>query len=154
MAASVTATIDPTYGVINGYTSVDSSGTFGTVATVINARTTDVVQFANGESSGITAILHSAVGFPSAAFPPAPNAFPVMDQQPLAMIISSGPWSTGRLQSGCFSQAFALTVGTYYFGDYDYYNLANMRDVIQVAQASAASSKRAPLSRRQFHSTH
>jgi hypothetical protein len=32
----------------------------------------------------------------------------------------------------CFSQTFTLTVGTFYFGDYDYYNLTNMRDVLVV----------------------
>jgi len=55
--------------------------------------------------------------------------------------LSSG-WSTGRIPINgvgiCFSQAFTLPFsGTYYFGDLDFYNLTNMRDVIVISAAAS-----------------
>jgi hypothetical protein len=52
-------------------------------------------------------------------------------------------WSTGRLASPvseqCYSQTFTLSPGVYYFGDLDYYNLSNFRDVLIVATPPPAS---------------
>jgi hypothetical protein len=140
MALAVAPTTDPTYGVINGYTTVDiTTGTFSNVASVITAHTSDVVQFANAET-GATPILHSAVNFPNAsAFPATPYTFPASTQQPLGTQISQSQWSTGPIQSTsgtgvCFSQAFTISApGTYRFGDLSYYNLSNMRDVLVVS---------------------
>ena len=62
--------------------------------------------------------------------------FPKSARSPIGNVITQALWSTGRLVSqpgvACFSQTFTLTVGTFYFGDYDYYNLTNMRDVLVV----------------------
>ncbi len=139
MSAGVAATPDPRFGVISGYTTLSSTGTFSNVATVITAHPTDIVQFANIEA-GATPIFHSAVGFPGASFPPVPYTFPAAAQRPVGTAITSALWSTGRVApspdggvSFCFSQQFTLQNGTWYFGDLDYYNLANMRDVIVVA---------------------
>ncbi|MBC5801872.1 MAG: hypothetical protein GIX03_02425 [Candidatus Eremiobacteraeota bacterium] len=135
MSSSITATTDPTYGTINGYT--DAAGGSQT-ASVINAKTTDVIQFVNVDSNSIN---HSAVGFPNAkAFPSVPYTFQSASQTPQGTAIStSQTWSTGLIASqggsGCYSQAFTVpSTGTYYFGDYNYYNLTNMRDVIVVTQ--------------------
>jgi len=140
MALAIAPTTDPTYGIINGYTTVDiNTGNFSNVASVITAHTSDVVQFANAEIAS-TPILHSAVNFPSAnSFPATPYTFPSAAQQPLGTQISQSQWSTGPIQSSglggvCFSQAFTIsTAGKYYFGDLTYYNLSNMRDVLVVS---------------------
>lgn len=139
MALAIAPSNDPTYGVINGYTTVDpSTGTFSNVASVITARTTDIVQFANAES-GTTPILHSAANFPNAtSFPATPYTFPASTQQPLGSQISQSQWSTGQIQSAsgagaCFSQPFTISsAGKYFFGDLNYFNLSNMRDVLVV----------------------
>lgn len=140
MALSIAPTADPTYGVINGYTTVDiNTGVFSNVASVITAHTSDVVQFANAET-GSTPIAHSGVNFPSATvFPATPYTFPAATQQPLGTQISQSQWSTGPVQSSsvagaCFSQAFTIsTAGKYFFGDLTYFNLSNMRDVLVVS---------------------
>jgi len=134
ISSSITASNVAPYGGINGYTVLNPDGSFGNVATVINARTSDIIQFANGESGGPASILHSAAGFPTAAFPPVPYDFPTAAQQQAGNAITNGgTWSTGRLGSLCFSQPLTAAPGTYYFGDLDYYNLENMRDVIVVS---------------------
>ncbi|HKU66860.1 MAG TPA: hypothetical protein VJP85_03695 [Candidatus Baltobacteraceae bacterium] len=141
MSLAIAPTSSPNYGEISGYTTADpSTGTYANVASVITAKTTDVLQFANAET-GTTPIVHSAVGFPSAtAFPSVPYHFPASTQQPIGAQISQTQWSTGRISESatfgaCFSQPFSLsTPGTYYFGDYDYYNLSNVRDVLVVTQ--------------------
>lgn len=139
MSSGISATPDPRYGTINGYTILGSSGTVGTVATVIPAHRNDILQFVNAEA-GSSPIFHSAVGFPSGAFPSVPYSFPVAAQKPVGTAISTALWSTGRVAPSpdggitfCFSQQFTLQTGTFYFGDFDYYNLSNMRDVIVVA---------------------
>jgi hypothetical protein len=134
ISSTITAIAAPIYGTINGYVKLNSDGSFGNVATVINAKPSDIIQFVNGENSGPTTILHSAVGFPAVSFPNPPFAFPAGTSQPLGSAISSLQWSTGRLQPlPCFSQTFTVSPGTYFFGDLDYYNLTNMRDVLVVS---------------------
>lgn len=139
MSLAIAPTSAPNYGTINGYTTVDpATGTFGNVATVITAKTSDIVQFANADI-GTTPIQHSAVSFPNAtSFPATPYNFPSSTQQSLGTQITQSQWSTGivpgpNTSGACFSQTFTLpSPGTYYFGDYNYYNLSNMRDVIVV----------------------
>ena len=133
IAAVVTAVNNPQFGVINGYTTVNPDGTFGNVASVISARQTNIIQFVNGELNGPGTILHSAVGFPNAtAFPTVPYSFPAESQTQIGNAISQSLWSAGRLARLCFSQAFTAAPGTYFFGDFDFCNLNNMRDVIVV----------------------
>ncbi len=135
MSSSITATTDPPYGTINGYT--DAAGGSQT-ASVINAKTTDIIQFVNVDANPID---HSAVGFPNAkSFPNVPYTFQSASQTPQGTAIStSQSWSTGLIPSqggsGCYSQPFTIpSTGTYYLGDYTYYNLTNMRDVVVVTQ--------------------
>jgi hypothetical protein len=42
----------------------------------------------------------------------------------------------------CYSQTFTLAAGTYHFGDLDYYNLSNFRDVLIVATPTPAPKLR------------
>ncbi|MBC5806511.1 MAG: hypothetical protein GIW96_09910 [Candidatus Eremiobacteraeota bacterium] len=130
---SITATADPTYGTINGFTDAASGSQAGSV---VGARTSDIIQFVNVDPSPLN---HSAVGFPNAtSFPSVPYAFQSAAQLPRATAIStSQSRSTGLIPSqggsGCYSQQFTVpSIGTYYFGDYSHYNLTNMRDVIVV----------------------
>ncbi|MGA8474902.1 MAG: hypothetical protein WB681_07510 [Candidatus Cybelea sp.] len=55
-------------------------------------------------------------------------------------------WSTGRIEAPvsqqCYSQTFTLTPGIYYFGDLDYYNLSNFRDVLIVATPPPTRTER------------
>jgi hypothetical protein len=141
MSLSIAPTTAPTYGVIYGYTAASAStGTYNNVASVIDAKVGDVVQFANAEA-GSTPISHSAVGFPNAtSFPATPYSFPASTQSLVGTQISKQQWSTGIIDQGgnygaCFSPPFTVsTAGTYFFGDYQYYNLNNMRGVIVVSQ--------------------
>jgi len=126
--------------VINGYIVANSDGTFNNVAQVINLHSSDIVQFVNADSFGPAPIYHSAVSFPGASkFPATPYAFPAGTNQPIGSSISSAQWSSGRLPPSvalCYSQQFTAVPGTYYVGDFDYYNVANMRDVIVVSSAA------------------
>jgi hypothetical protein len=150
------------YGTINGYAVVENNQ-FPLEATLINQwmtgsgvtqpiTTKNLLQFVNVDSSGS---VHSAVGFSTKAFPPTPYTFPTADVAPVGSTIGSKTaWSTGRVEatSGseeqCYSQTYALTAaGSYYFGDYDYYNLSNVRDVVVVA-TPGASGQAAVQSRR------
>ena len=134
ISSGITAKTVAPYGTINGYVRLNPDSTFGNVAAVITARTTDIVQFVNGENTGPTTILHSAAGFSGSSFPPVPYSFPAAVQAQVGnAITSSGAWSTGRLDPICYSQPFTAAAGTYYFGDLDYYDLTNMRDVIVVS---------------------
>ena len=122
------------YGTLNGYVRLNPDGSFNNIAAQINAKTADIIQFVNGENSGPNTILHSAAGFTGAAFPTVPYSFPALLQQQVgSAITSTGTWSSGRLSPICYSQPLSAAVGTYYFGDLDYYNLTNMRDVIVVS---------------------
>jgi hypothetical protein len=137
------------YGIINGYTVVES-GSFSSKATLINQwlnqgvlspiTSNNILQFTNVDTGGAQ---HSAVGFKGNAFPPIPYTFPSAAASPVATAVSTGSlWSTGRVDAPtyqqCYSQAFTLAAGTYYFGDLDYYNLSNFRDVLIVATPSPA----------------
>jgi len=135
MSSSITATIASPYNVINGYIKANTNQTFDNVAAVINAHSTDVIQFVNAENTGPATILHSAVGFPNAiGFPAPPYSFPTSTQQQIGNSISQAQWSTGQLAPlPCFSQPLSVTPGTYYFGDHDYYNLTNARNVLVVS---------------------
>jgi hypothetical protein len=134
----------PKYGTINGYTVVEN-GSFSSRATVINQwlnqgvlssiTSKNVLQFTNVDTGGA---VHSAVGFKGASFPKVPYTFPSAAASPVATAVSTGTlWSTGRINppvsQQCYSQTFTLTPGVYYFGDLDYYNLSNFRDVLIVA---------------------
>jgi len=142
MGNSIGPTTVPKYGVINGY-AVVQNGSFPGHATLINQwlnggvlapiTTKNVVQFTNVDSGA----MHSAVGFKGNSFPPTPYTFPSPAASPVATGVSTGSlWSTGRIDAPvsqqCYSQAFTLPAGTYYFGDLDYYNLSNVRDVLIV----------------------
>jgi hypothetical protein len=137
------------YGVINGYTVVEN-GSFSNKATLINQwlnqgvlspiTSKNVLQFTNVDTGGA---LHSAVGFKGSSFPPVPYTFPSPAASPVATAVSTGTlWSTGRVQAPiyqqCYSQTFTLYPGMYYFGDLDYYNLSNFRDVLIVATPTPA----------------
>jgi hypothetical protein len=125
------------YGSIYGYALANGNGTFPFTAQVINLKTTDVIQFFNADNASTTTPLHSAVGLPQAnppasPFPAIPYSFPLAMQQPMGLTITTVPWSSGRLTPGCYSQQFTLSHGIFLFGDYDYYDLINMRDVMTV----------------------
>ncbi len=80
------------------------------------------------------------MGFSSAAFPAVPYAFPSADASQIGTAIGT-TWSTGRIPINgvgiCFSQTFTVpSSGVFAFGDLDFYNLNNMRDVIVVSSAA------------------
>jgi hypothetical protein len=135
------------YGTINGYSLANlSTGQFSSVAQLINTTlpsggvpitSKNVIQFTNVESGSSATINHSAVGFKGDAFPKEPYAFPSPAASPVGTTISNTQlWSTGRISPSttqqCYSREFTLKAGTYYFGDYDYYNLSGFRDVLIV----------------------
>lgn len=143
----------PKYGTINGY-SVVENGSFSGRATLISQwlnqgvvtsiTSRNVLQFTNVDTAGA---LHSAVGFKGNSFPPVPHAFPSAAASPTATAVSTGSlWSTGRVAAPvsqqCYSQAFSLTPGTYYFGDLDLYNLSNFRDVLIVVTPTPGAPSR------------
>jgi len=107
------------------------------------------VQFFTVELSGPATINHSAVEVPS-PFPSTPYIFPSQAQNPVGSAISSQLWSTGRVPNVpdsneiCFSQVFTVpnTTGVFEFGDFDYFNLANARDVLVVSNTGARTHAR------------
>lgn len=144
MGNEIGPTSVPKYGTINGY-SVVQGGSFPGRAMLINQwlnqgvvspiTSKNVLQFANVDNGGA---LHSAVGFKGNSFPPVPYTFPTAAASPTATAVSNSTlWSTGRVEAPasqqCYSQTFTLSPGVYYFGDLDYYNLSNFRDVLIVA---------------------
>ncbi|MGA8475004.1 MAG: hypothetical protein WB681_08055 [Candidatus Cybelea sp.] len=148
MGNNIGATSDPNYNTINGYTVVEA-GSFSSQAMLIDKwlsqgvlapiTSKNVIQFTNVDSGGA---LHSAVGFKGDSFPKAPYTFPTAAASPTATAVSTSKlWSTGRIEAPvsqqCYSQTFTLSPGIYYFGDLDYYNLSNFRDVLIVATPSA-----------------
>ena len=152
MGNEVAPTSAPKYGTINGYAVVESDSV-PVRATLINQwlnggvvspiTPKNVIQFANVDTTGA---LHSAVGFKGNRFPPTPYTFPSAAASPVATAVSTGTlWATGRVEAPiyqqCYSQAFTLTPGVYYFGDLDYYNLSNFRDVLIVASPPPARSR-------------
>jgi len=85
----------------------------------------------------------AAFGFPTASFPATPYGFPSSASSQHGSALGSA-WPTGRIPINgvgiCFSQAFTVPAsGTFYFGDIDFYNLTNMRDVVVVSSAAAAA---------------
>lgn len=135
MGGAISATSVAPYGTIFGYAVATSIATLPNVAAPIALRASDVVQFVNVESGAPTPIAHSAVGFPGAtAFPPVPVVFPVSLEQPTGTTIAPNAWSTGTIAPQCFSREFALSPGTYYFGDLSLYNLTNFRNVVVVSR--------------------
>lgn len=147
MASSFIASVNPQYGPIGGYNVVDETGASPppSTATIINATvagqpitSANTIQFVNLEAGG-SGIVHSAVGFTGASFPAKPFPFPSPLATPTESSISnSAAWSTGLIgspvQTVCYSQEFALRAGTYYFGDFNYYNITTFQDVLVVAQ--------------------
>ena len=134
-----------TYGTVYGYSLVDSGGNYPLQSSPIVLRPGDTVQFTNVDpptSSGENGISHSAAGLQSSAFPPTPHAFPTGAFVATAATFSDSTiWSTGEVPSEssslCYSQSFVVPAsGTYYFGDLDFYNSVNMRDVIVVSSSA------------------
>ena len=165
MASYITATTDPTYGIINGYALVAIDGTYSNVAQPIQIRPGDTLQFVNVEPApdpSQAPIQHSAISLQGAVFPtpvptPSPSAspgptptpiFPSSAQSATGSTISSSLWSTGRVPASetdtlCYSPTFTTaTQGTYAFGDYDYYAITNMRDVIVVSSSATRARLR------------
>jgi hypothetical protein len=153
MGNEIAPTTAPKYKTINGYAVVES-GSFSGKAMLINQwenqgvispiTSNNLLQFANVDTGGA---LHSAVGFKGNRFPPIPYTFPSAAASPVATAVSTGTlWSTGRINppiyQQCYSQTFTLKPGVYYFGDLDYYNLSNFRDVLIVATPQAKARSR------------
>ncbi len=149
MGNNIGATYTTKYGIVNGYAVVEN-GRFPYSAQVIDQwvsgtgntgpiTSKNVLQFTNVDSGGAQ---HSAVGFKGDSFPSVPYTFPSPAASPVATAVSTTTlWSTGRVDAGiseqCYSQTFTLKARTYYFGDLDYYNLSNFRDVLIVATPAA-----------------
>jgi hypothetical protein len=155
------ATSDPTYGSVNGY-AVEGSPAGDAQAAIISEyypngsssptpiTPNNIIQFTNVDSSGV---YHSAVSIT----PPWPGTnyqFPTALASPSAnTTIGNGTWSTGLWPpldangNQCFSQTFTLKQGVWYFGDYNYYDSALMRDVIVVSAAGAARHRKVPIRR-------
>lgn len=137
---------DPTYGTVSGYALSDANGNYALVARPIILKPNDVVQFVNVDpalAGGAPGTSHSASGLQAESFP-VPHAFAASAASPAGTSIdNSSAWSTGGL-SGistalCYSQRLQLpTSGAYYFGDFTYYNLTNMRDVIVISPTAAS----------------
>jgi hypothetical protein len=133
----VTPTVDPTYGLIGGY-GLATSGNSSNVAAPIVVPAGDTVQFFNNDES-TSQLRYSAVGIPGVtAFPSPTFTFPPSAVNPIGtQINATTTWSTGLLGGQCYSQVFTIAAaGTYYFGDYTYYGLANLRDVIVATPSS------------------
>ncbi len=136
MSSTITASSDPTYGTVSGYSLADANGNATTTTSPLLLKPNDVVQFYNAEPAA-AAPSHSAVGFSIASFPTVPYTFPAADASAIGTTIGTN-WSTGRIPINgvgiCFSQTFIVpSSGVFFFGDLDFYNLTNMRDVIVVS---------------------
>jgi hypothetical protein len=127
----ITPIVDPTYGLISGYGPV-TNGNANNVAAPILVTPSSTVQFFNNDVSN-SQLRYSAVGIPGVnAFPAPTYTFPPSAiAQTGTQINGTTVWYTGLLGGQCYSQIFTVAgVGTYYFGDFTYYGLANVRDVI------------------------
>lgn len=134
----ITPTISPAYGIISGYGAV-TAGNSSNVAAPIVLAPSATVQFFNNDQLD-SQLRYSAVGIPGvSAFPGPTFTFPPSTTvQSGTQIDATISWSTGLLAGQCYSQVLTLGgPGTYFFGDYTYYGLGNMRDVI-VATSSPA----------------
>ena len=164
MTTTATATIDPSYGVVSGYTDeFDQNGTPSNIANVITVPPSSVVQFVNLEPLGPqpspgatpTTINHSGAALPT-AFPSPSYMFPSAEQAALGTTISSALWSTGPVaqdftqQVICYSQAFTVpsTAGIFAFGDLTFFALTNMRDVVVVSSSARVRHIRTSMIRR------
>lgn len=148
MTSTATATADPTYGIIGGYTDqYDVFGAPSQVANVIKLPPSTLLQFVNLEPlpNEPPEVFHSAAALPT-AFPSPSYTFPPGEQAALGTQISAQPWSTGPVgqvlgsNEICYSQTFALPAGpgVYAFGDLQYFGLSNMRDVVVVSADAPA----------------
>lgn len=147
MTSTATATMDPTYGAINGYTDQFIGGVPSSIANVIQVNSSAIIQFVNLEplpQSTPQIINHSAAALPT-AFPSPSYTFPPEELGPLGSQISTQPWSTGPVTQDlspffliCYSQPFTLPTGpgVYPFGDLTYFGLSNARDVIAVSASA------------------
>lgn len=152
MTSTASATDDPTYGVIDGFTDqYDGLGAPSQVANVITLPPSTLLQFVNLEPlpNEPPEIFHSAAALPT-AFPSPSFTFPPNEQGALGTEVSTQPWSTGPVgqvigspQTICYSQTFELPSGpgVFAFGDLQYFGLSNMRDVI-VVTGSAKTGER------------
>ncbi len=140
MSLSIAPTTSPTYGTIGGYSSLPAALAYNgstppPVAAPIAVTDTDVVQFVNYDI-----YQHSAVGLiGDATFPPVPYTFPTSAANSTGSVISETnptvPWSTGTIAATpapgvCYSATFTVASGSHLFGDLNYYNSSNFRDVI------------------------
>jgi hypothetical protein len=127
----ITPTVDPTYGLISGY-GLATTGSSSNVAATIVVAPTATVQFFNNDQS-TSQLRYSAVGIPNVTTFPGPTFTfpPAAVNQTGTQINATSSWSTGLLPGQCYSQVFTIAAaGTYFFGDYTYYALGNIRDVI------------------------
>jgi hypothetical protein len=158
MTTTATATIDPTYGEVSGYTDqFDQFGDPSNVANVIDVNPTAVIQFVNLEPLGPQPspsatpdiIDHSAAALPT-AFPSPEYQFPSDELLALGTEVSTQAWSTGPIGQDfyggtiCYSQAFTVPSGggAFAFGDLTYFGLSNMRDVIVVSTTAEIKGTR------------
>ena len=134
----ITPAIDPVYGLISGY-GLATTGSSGNVATTIVVAPGATVQFFNNDQSS-SQLRYSAVGIPGVtAFPGPTYTFPPSAvTQTVSQINATSTWSTGLLPGQCYSQVFTVSgTGAFFFGDYTYYALGNIRDVIVSTTSSA-----------------
>lgn len=120
MTSTASATVDPTYGIIDGYTDqYDFLGAPSQIANVITLPPTTLLQFVNLEPlpNVPPEIVHSAAALPT-AFPSPSFTFPPNEQGALGTQVSAQPWSTGPVgqvigspQDICYSQTFSLPSG-------------------------------------------
>lgn len=158
MTGTATATNDPNYGVVNGYTDqYDQFNSPSNIANVIVAHPSDVIQFVNLEplgpapspSASPSIINHSAAGFPG-PFPSPSYTFPAQLQTQVGTVISTTQWSTGPIgqdfsnQIVCYSQSLTLpaSAGKYYFGDLKFFGLTNTRDIVVVSNSAYEPEQR------------
>jgi hypothetical protein len=140
MSPLITPVNDPTYGIIAGYGLV-VNGSVANYAAPIVVTPSSTVQFFDNDETG-SQLRYSAVGIPGVtAFPSPSFTFPpAATAQTGSVINGTTTWSTGLLAGQCYSQPFTINAaGTYFFGDYNYYGLGNIRDVI-VATASPSAN--------------
>jgi hypothetical protein len=132
----ITPVTDPAFGVVGGYGLV-VNGSVGNTSAPIYVTPASTLQFFDNDQTG-SQLRYSAVGIPGVTAFPAPSfTFPPSAVNPTGTAITNAStWSTGLLAGQCYSQAFTINgAGTYFFGDYTYFGIANLRDVI-VATAS------------------
>ena len=135
MSANAAPTIDPTYGVLFGYTNGIDNTQQPLPTTIITVISGINLQFVNYDFNQP----HSAASLSGTAFPPpSPDPFPSGATQPIGSSIGSSPWSSGLVPAVtsfyCFSQSFTTpTAGTYLFGDVQTFGVTNTRDVIIVS---------------------